>query len=211
MRNNSNRLNRKKRAIDVALTVVTCIAAVLLAARVALSVFYFKVYVVGASMASTLVGAKSEYESGGDYVYAFRSSSPRRGDIVVIKTERKTDHKTRTIIKRVIALGGDVVELKAGELFINGEKQSETYVLAENNTPSDEINSFPESRVPDGCMFCLGDNRNVSNDSRSEDYGFIPVERTVGIVADWSMTCKSSVTAFNTFFEFTLPSAFGLI
>ncbi|MDE6074896.1 MAG: signal peptidase I, partial [Clostridia bacterium] len=138
---------------------------------------------------------------GGDYVYAFRTSNPKRGDIVVIETD------TKTIIKRVIALGGDTVELKEGVLYLNGEEVEESYVSEENNTPSE--NSYAQIVVPEGTMFCLGDNRDVSVDSRSETYGCMPVSWTAGVVADWSMSFKGAITSFNCFIDFTLPEMFG--
>lgn len=169
-------------------------------ARIMLSLCYFKVYVVGSSMSSTLSGAPDKSKEGGEYVYAFKSDHPRRGDIVIVETDKKT------LIKRVVALGGDTVELREGVLYLNGEVKEEPYVDAANNTPS--MNNFAEIKVPAGCMFCLGDNRDVSVDSRSEEYGCMPLEWTAGIVADWSMSCKGAITAFNTFFDFTLPNAF---
>jgi len=190
---------------ESALSFLACVLMGLLlviaVARLAFSLCYIKVYVVGSSMSNTLSGAPARDSEGGEYVYAFKSDTPRRGDIVIVETEKKT------LIKRVVALGGDTVELKEGVLYLNGKIKDEPYVSAENNTPS--RNNFAQIKVPDGCMFCLGDNRDVSIDSRSEEYGCMPVEWTAGIVADWSMTCKGAITAFNTFFDFTLPNAFG--
>ncbi|MDE7401213.1 MAG: signal peptidase I, partial [Clostridia bacterium] len=191
--------------LDTLLSILLCVILVAAVLRVAFGIAYFKVYVVGPSMSSTLVGAPNKDSKGGDYVYAFRSSNPKRGDIVVIDT--KTNTKTHTIIKRVIALGGDTVELKEGVLYLNGEVVDEAYVLDENNTPSE--NSYAQIVVPEGKMFCLGDNRDVSLDSRSETYGCMPVSWTAGVVADWSMSFKSAITAFNCFFDFTLPEMFG--
>lgn len=191
--------------LDTLLSILLCVILVAAVLRVAFGIAYFKVYVVGPSMSSTLVGAPNKDSKGGDYVYAFRSSNPKRGDIVVIDT--KTNAKTHTIIKRVIALGGDTVELKEGVLYLNGEVVDEAYVRDENNTPSE--NSYAQIVVPEGKMFCLGDNRDVSLDSRSETYGCMPVSWTAGVVADWSMSFKSAITAFNCFFDFTLPEMFG--
>ena len=109
---NKNHLlfNGRRQFIDLFLTVLSVLAIVLIVLRLAVSVLYFKVYIIGPSMSHTLTGAADENTDGGDYVYAYRSSAPRRGDIVVIKTPEKK------IIKRVIALGGDTVELRQGEL-----------------------------------------------------------------------------------------------
>ena len=183
------------------LTVILSIIFALVALRLTFNVMYVKVYVIGYSMESTLSGVPDVKYSGGDYVYAFRSHKPRYGDIVVIQTEEKP------IIKRVVALGGDWVELREGVLYLNDKVVDEPYVLPQNNTPSE--NNYEKVKVPKGHMFCLGDNRNVSVDSRSEKYGFIDVNNIIGIVADWSLSYKSALTALNTFFDYTLPQAFG--
>lgn len=206
MQNKSfNVKNRCVGVFDTLLSILLCVILVAAVLRVAFGIAYFKVYVVGPSMSSTLVGAPNKDSRGGDYVYAFRSSNPKRGDIVVIDT--KTNTNTKTIIKRVIALGGDTVELKEGVLYLNGEVVEEAYVRDENNTPSK--NSYAQIVVPEGKMFCLGDNRDVSADSRSETYGCMPVSWTAGVVADWSMSFKSTLTALNCFIDFTLPEMFG--
>ncbi|MDE7162941.1 MAG: signal peptidase I [Clostridia bacterium] len=196
-----NLKNRSIGVLDTLLSILLCVILVVAVLRVAFGIAYFRVYVVGSSMSSTLVGAPNKDNKGGDYVYAFRTSHPKRGDIVVIETD------TKTIIKRVIALGGDTVELKEGVLYLNGEEVEEPYVKDENNTPSE--NSYAQIVVPEGRMFCLGDNRNVSVDSRSETYGCMPISWTAGVVADWSMSFKGAITAFNGFIDFTLPDMFG--
>lgn len=190
-----NKIGRSE-FIDVLTTVLLVLLLCLVIIRMVFSVAYIKVYVVGSSMSGTIEGAKSADEEGGEYVYAFKSCNPRRGDIVVINTADKK------IIKRVIALGNDRVELKKGVLYINGQEKSESYVLREHNNPNDAYNTFAEITVPDGYMFCMGDNRDVSVDSRSETYGCMPVSWTAGIVADWSMSLKGIVTKINTFVDF---------
>ena len=73
-------------------------------------------------------------------------------------------------IKRVIALPGDYVELKDSKVYINGSELKEDYLSAnvETHTMS-EISSFT---VPEGYVFCMGDNRPESEDCRS--FGCIP-------------------------------------
>ncbi len=161
---------------------------------------YFKVYVIGPSMENTLIGAESGAEKGGQFVYANKYETPKRGDIIIINTGKKT------LIKRLIALGGDTVEIKSGVVFLNGEALIEDYVLEINNL---EKANAPLITVPDGYMYCLGDNRDDSNDSRSEEYGCMPIGWTEGVVTAWSMKNKDIITSLNTFFEFTLPSAFN--
>lgn len=162
---------------------------------------YQRIYVVGSSMEDTLYGAPdaNPANAGGDFVYIF-DAKPQRGDIVVIHTDEKT------LIKRVIAVGGDTVKIQWGKVYLNGKIIDEPYVSEDNNNPI--LNNFSEITVEEGYIFTLGDNRNISSDSRH--YGPFSVEAVVGVVAEWSLTCKGFVTAVNTFFEFTLPSWFGV-
>ena len=82
-----------------------------------------------------------------------------RGDIVTA-----VNHDDILIIKRVIALPGDRVTLRNDQLYINGELQYEPYL----SEPIDDesLNNIPEFTVPEGKCFILGDNRNISKDSR---------------------------------------------
>lgn len=112
----------------------------------------------------------------------------KRGDIVIIDS---TAANTR-LIKRVIAVEGDKVELENNVLFINGEKAalspsgSQVYseeilghsrTIALNPIPS-PAKSFNVVTVPKAHLLAMGDNRNNSVDSRY--YGFIPVEEVQG-------------------------------
>lgn len=175
----------------------------LTAAVICFRLVYTKFYVVGSSMENTITGAYAAGVKGGDYVYIFEAT-PSRGDIVVVKT------KGKNLIKRVIGLGGDTVELKAGVLYLNGEVKEEPYVSAEHNSPGNSNNTFGPVTVEEGYMFLMGDNRNVSNDSRSAEYGQIALDCVIGVVAEWSLILSDAVTSFNTFFDFTVPSLLGL-
>ena len=106
------------------------------------------------------------------------------------------------IIKRAVAFEGDTVELNKGVLKVNGEVVDEYYLDADYNSPDNDYNTLPERPVKEGCMFLLGDNRNVSNDSRQN--GDYPVENLVGVVPKWSLKIKPMTTKFYTFFNFTL-------
>ena len=63
-------------------------------------------------------------------------------------------------VKRIVGFGGDVIEVHDGYLWRNGEKQIEYYV---NDSTDGEFGPYT---VPDGYIFCMGDNRNNSTDSR---------------------------------------------
>lgn len=117
-----------------------------------------------------------------------KTGAVNRGDIVIINS-----HAADTrLIKRVVAVEGDTVQLKENRLSINGEKASieakgsslflenilgHTRTIALNPLPS-PAKSFNSVTVPKGHVLALGDNRNNSVDSRY--YGFIPVEEIQG-------------------------------
>lgn len=83
------------------------------------------------------------------------------------------DRAGEALIKRIVALEGDVVQVKAGgDLFINGEKQEETF------TNEKAAYEFGPVTVPKGCVLVLGDNRNASLDGHI--WGPLPLENIIG-------------------------------
>ena len=97
--------------------------------------------------------------------FVYRLESIQRGDIVVFRYPRDP---SKSFIKRVIGLAGDRIRIEAGQVFVNGEPLQEDYVP---HLYADE-RSYPESVVPEGSYFVLGDHRTMSNDSR--DFGPVP-------------------------------------
>ena len=95
--------------------------------------------------------------------YVVSDPVPVRGNIVTFWS----DELDKLLVKRVIGLPGDTVSFKGGFVYINGEKLNEDYLPVSGITTS-ETESF---EVPEGCIFVLGDNRNVSNDSRNPALG----------------------------------------
>ncbi|WP_035984668.1 signal peptidase I [Leptolyngbya sp. KIOST-1] len=96
---------------------------------------------------------------------------PQRGDIVVFRPPAALG-QTDAFIKRLVALPSDVVEVKDGQLFINGEPQYEPYIAAQ---PDYE---YGPVTVPPNSYLVLGDNRNRSFDSHA--WGFLPEDHLIG-------------------------------
>lgn len=90
----------------------------------------------------------------------YRISDIERGDIVVFWYPGNT---SKSFIKRVIALPGEMVEIRSGQVFINGDLYREPYIVPKFRDESD----FGPIQVPEGHYFVMGDHRNTSNDSRS--------------------------------------------
>ena len=102
-----------------------------------------------------------------DRLYAFEP--PERGDVVVFRSLYEDD---RDLVKRVIAVPGETVEIRQGVVFVDGVELDEPYIIGP------ERGDMPPLSVPDGAYFVLGDNRQASNDSRS--FGVVPIENIVG-------------------------------
>ena len=99
---------------------------------------------------------------------SYRLHGPQRGDIVVIRLEEYEI----PLIKRVIGLPGETVEVRGSQLYINGELQAEGYL------PDALQRDYGPAQVPEGHVFVMGDNRNASNDSRS--FGAVHMSQIVG-------------------------------
>jgi len=101
---------------------------------------------------------------------AYQVGEVSRGDIVVFWYPRDT---SKSFIKRVIGLPGDIVEIRAGAVFLNNRKFEEPY------TPESMTGeSHPARVVPAGHYYVLGDNRSASNDSR--EWGGVPEGYVLG-------------------------------
>jgi signal peptidase I len=120
-------------------------------------------------------------------------STPRRGDIVVFQHT----HNDRVMIKRIVGLPGDTVQMKEGRLYLNGQLvermrvRETTYLTDDGAHPvtateyreqlpgekqphlihefsdDDRLDETPEFKVPQGNLFMMGDNRDNSEDSRA--------------------------------------------
>ncbi len=131
-------------------------------------------------------------------------SLPERGDIIVF------DHPQQPgtdMIKRLVGLPGDTIELRRGRLLINGtqvpRRMIEDYAYADQRGREIHVRMFDEAlpskdhiiiersdrgsadntplyRVPDGHVFMMGDNRDNSSDSRYRSLSYVPLENLIG-------------------------------
>lgn len=103
--------------------------------------------------------------------FVYRWEPIARGDVVVFRYPRDL---SKSYIKRVVAVPGDRVVIDNGRLYVNGRLQHEDYVPARFA----DQRSYPETAVPEGAFFVLGDHRSMSSDSR--DFGPVPRDYIVG-------------------------------
>lgn len=119
--------------------------------------------------------------------------APERGDVVVFKFP---EDPRRDFIKRCVAVAGDKLEVRAKKLYINDVPQDEPFVIFKDPNIWGSGPKVPASRrtrdnlgpltVPKGTIFCLGDNRDNSLDSRF--WGPVPVSYVKGraVIIYWS-------------------------
>lgn len=109
---------------------------------------------------------------GWKFIYHFRE--PHVGEIVVFKPPTEAQADVPRFVKRVVAVAGDLVEVKEGALYVNGERQHEPYASA-------PYYYMPPMTVPQGHLFVLGDNRNNSADGHV--WGFLPQDNVEAKIA----------------------------
>jgi len=109
-----------------------------------------------------------------------RFSPYQPGDIVVFNPPESGGRGTVPLIKRVVAVGGDRVELRDGAVYVNDRKLAEPYLFNEGGVaqPTDPSAGISSWEVPAGQLFVMGDHRAVSQDSRV--FGPIPVSSVLG-------------------------------
>ncbi len=110
-----------------------------------------------------------------------RLDTYKRGDIVVFTPPSDWAQEDGTpFIKRVIGVGGDRVEVKDGEVYVNGTALVEPYLFADapGDPPQPTVATQESWTVPAGELFLMGDHRANSADSRS--FGTVPVSHIIG-------------------------------
>jgi signal peptidase I len=124
------------------------------------------VRVAGVSMAPTL-------QKGQVVLVSKRDREPERGDLITLRSPQDG----RPVVKRVIGVGGDVVDIRDAILFVNNNRVSEPYV---DHETIDALYYGPVT-VATGSVLVMGDARADSVDSRT--YGDVPLTEVTGTVA----------------------------
>lgn len=173
----------KEKFFDKKFVIFSCVLLVVIAVSVFVnSVLTFMVVVSGSSMKPTF--------QGGEVLFVNRTVEPERGDIIIVKVMEKTvtsgggsTIQEVWIIKRLIALPGDKVEIKEGYVYVNDQQLEESYLSKQGIT--EEID-WQTRTLGENEYFYLGDNRGVgqSSDSRDESKGACPREDILGVVTE---------------------------
>ena len=143
--------------------------------------------VVGVVLAFTLLGRitvvdgssmRPTLEHGDRMLVWSLGYEPKQGDIVVLRKD--FGDVSGPIVKRVIAVEGQTVriEYETNTVYVDGQPLEEDYILEPMERQYwQEIDHIT---VPEGCIFVMGDNRNVSNDSRNPDLGVVDTRYVLG-------------------------------
>lgn len=151
---------------------IQCLAGALIIC-VLMFVFLFRVIdVKGSSMVPTLTNKDKMLVS--DLFY-----KPKAGDVVVFKKDEYDPNKA--LVKRVIAVGGQKINIDfdQGIVYVDDQPIQEDYIADLTKTKLDFIG--PKD-VPEGCVFVMGDNRNMSTDSRKAEIDMVDSRLIIGHV-----------------------------
>jgi signal peptidase I len=126
-------------------------------------------------------------------ITAIPVKEPKRGEIIVFKFPKDP---SKDFIKRVVAVGGDTVQIKEKKVYVNGELQDNDFAVHSDSRIFSNPRLYPQDllrrdnlgpiSVPQGKLFVMGDNRDESNDSRF--WGFVDVSAVKGkaFIIYWS-------------------------
>jgi signal peptidase I len=131
---------------------ITVLIAVVIFLGLQFTIGAFEVY--GTSMVPNIL--PSDYIMADKVTYHFRN--PQRGEVIILNSPQQSQ---KDLIKRVIGLPGDTIEIKNNTLYINGIAINEPYIKEPIKY------TYGKQVVPADSYFVLGDNRNVSADSHS--------------------------------------------
>lgn len=107
---------------------------------------------------------------------AYLFGEPDYKDIVVFHSDLKTESgKEKLLIKRIIGLPGDTIQVMDGEVYKNDTILDEPYIKEQFTS-----GNVAEMEIPEGYMFVMGDNRQNSADSRDPSIGCVEIDQIVG-------------------------------
>lgn len=113
--------------------------------------------------------------NGDRVIYNRRNADYKAGDVIVLKRPDGEE-----FVKRIVAVAGDTVNIQNGKLYVNGEEEKVEGAIGETK-PADEGEVTYPLTVEDNQVFVLGDNREVSEDSRS--FGAVSLDDVKGKIA----------------------------
>ncbi len=161
----------KDKIVEMAYEVASVLVSSIIIIAIIFTFAFRLVGVSGHSMDTTL--------SHGDWLLVTTTyTEPKYGDIVVIA---QPTYFKEPLIKRVIAVGGQTVDIdnETGTVYVDSKALDEPYISTPTTNPTVSQIDFPVV-VPYGYLFCMGDNRNNSTDSRSSLVGFIDERYILG-------------------------------
>ena len=171
-----------KRAASSVFEIVEMFAWAVFIVLIVFTFFLRLCRVDGGSMENTL------YDKQNLLLYSF-NYTPEQDDIIVFHLTNPEDNLEKTMVKRVIATGGQTVEInfKTATITVDGVEYADSHAVLKDRFTDKVINRYTltaehhydpttqtfSATVPEGHVFVMGDNRNNSKDGRDADVGFI--------------------------------------
>lgn len=178
----------KDKAQSPARSLFDVVATVVIAV---LAAFLLRTFVIGVYVVPT--GSMLDTIQEGDMLVGekvtLRWDAPSVGDVVTFDSPLEPG---TVLIKRVVACEGQVIDLRGGVLYLDGVAQDEPYT---EGKPTESLSGLQGSAqiqypytVPDGCVFCMGDNRTNSLDSRYFGPVSVDAVSSKGLFIYWPLT-----------------------